>query len=236
MVKIVFWTLCMCFALHMTAFADSEKYYCTEKVRGYDKADFIVMESDDVNIRQAPETGRVLKVLSRHTLMRVLDKEGQWYQVNTDGLEGYVYAPFTKSCQQDMLTEEDFALGYAVLNSTFNEDEAENKLGKLKKKTKIKRRYYYEYDGVKIGVDKKKDIISYIEVSTPQIITMRGISTGDASYRVTGQYGSPRSVVYTDDGIIYEYSFEDEKDDLYKFSVYVNKDSIVTKLVLEKED
>lgn len=233
--KLLMLTLGLVFSFNMAAMAgDTEKFYCMEKIRGYDKGNFVTLNSDDVNLRQTPENGQVKKVLPRHTLMRVLSKNNDWYKVVADGTEGYVYAPFTEQGYQDNLTSEDFVLGAAELNTVADEKDLQQRLGKIKNKEKKDGRYYYSFDDIKIGTHKKKKNIEYIEVHNPNFITMRGISVGDASYRVVGQYGIPNSVIYKNNDTVYEYYFEDEESDEYYFSVDVNRDGIITGLTLEK--
>lgn len=214
--------------------AAEEKLYCTDKVRGYDKGDFVVMAGDDVNLRLQPENGRIIRVLSRHTLLRVLDKEQDWYKVLADRTEGYVYAPFTEACRKDMLTEEDFALGYVSLNNKFDQEKVEQSMGKCLNKEKKDGRYYYTFNNLVIGVHKRKKNIVYYRISDPRIITMRGISVGDDSARAIGQYGTPDTVVYNQDGVCYEYFFKDQEDDSYRFAIEISADGIVKALIIEK--
>lgn len=235
--KLLLLTLSFVFSFNIIALADdNEKFYCNEKIRGYDKGDFVILSSDDVNLRQAPENGRVKKVLSRHTLMRVIDKNNDWYKVTADGTEGYIYAPFTERGYRDTFTVEDFSLGEAELNTVADEAVLQQRLGKIKSKEKKDGRYYYNFDEIKIGTERRKKKIEYIEVHNPEFFTMRGVSVGDASSRAVGQYGVPDSVIYKNKGTVYEYYFEDEKSDEYSFSVDVNRDGIITGLTLEKLD
>lgn len=217
----------------MALAADKNKFYCTNKVKGYQEGHFVVMDGDEVNLRQSPENGRVIKVLGRHSLLQVLDAKEDWYKVKTDGTVGYVYAPFTGECKQDMLTEEDFSLGYATLGKVFNAEESPAQLGALKETIKKDGRLYYEYALCTIGVQKRKKNVEYIKVSDPNVITMRGVSVGDDSERVVGQYGVPATVVYTDDNSIYEYYFEDSKGDEYYFAVNIDKTGTVSSWIVE---
>lgn len=233
--KINILALAVALLVSSSALAAEGKYYTGDKVRGHDKGQFVVLDSDDVNLRAAPETGRIIKVLERHALMRVLDKEGQWYRVNVDGTDGYIYAPFTIEGLRDGLTDEDFALGYTTLNSRFNEDEAAGQLGKPVRVTRRDGRVYYEYKDLTIGSRCRNKEIEYLEVRDPKIITMRGVSVGDDSARVVGQYGLPDGVVYGNDGVRYEYFFKDSHKDDYCFYVDIAKNGRVAALVLEKE-
>lgn len=212
----------------------AEKFYCTDKVKGYEKGSFVMMDGDDVNLRQQPENGSIIRVLPRHTLLRVLDREQDWYKVSADGTEGYVYAPFTEECRKDMLTTEDFALGYISLNNKFEQDVVEKSLGKCLGTEKKDGRYYYTFENMVIGVHKRKKDVVYYRISDPRIITMRGISVGDNSARAIGQYGTPDTAVYSDTGVCYEYFFRDEKDDEYRFAIEIGKEGTVKGLIIEK--
>lgn len=220
----------------MALAAEKNKYYCTDKVKGYQEGHFVVMDSDEVNLRQAPEDGKIIKVLGRHSLLQVLDAQKEWYKVKADGTVGYVYAPFTGECKQDMLTEEDFSLGYATLGKVFTAEDNSAQLGALKDTVKKDGRIYYKYDLGTIGVHKRKKYVEYIEVKDPKVITMRGVSIGDDSERVVGQYGVPATVIYGDDENIYEYYFEDQDDKEYYFAVKIDKAGIVTSWVIENLD
>lgn len=213
----------------------AEKFYCTEKVKGYDKGNFVIMQGDDVNLRQEPETGRILRVLQRHTLLQVLDRKGDWYQVLADGTEGYVYAPFTEACRKDMLTQEDFALGYLALNSRFDKERLEQSLGKCLSSKKENGRYYYTFSNITVGTDKKRKNNVYYKISDPKIITMRGVSVGDDSARAIGQYGTPSTVVYEAAGVCYEYYFQDQDDDDYRFAIEVSRSGKIEALIIEKQ-
>lgn len=214
--------------------AAAEKLYCTDKVKGYDKGSFVIMQGDDVNLRKQPENGQVLRVLARHTLLRVLDKEQDWYKVSADGMEGYVYAPFTGECRKDMLTEEDFVLGYISLNNKFEQEQVEQSMGRCLGMEKKDGRYYYTFNNLVIGVHKRKKNIVYYRISDPRIITMRGVSVGDSSARAIGQYGSPDTVIYEDAGVCYEYFFKDQKEDPYRFAIEINAEGLVKALIIEK--
>lgn len=233
--KIKFLTAAFALVFSVSAFAADGEFYTAEKLRGHEKGEFVVLDSDDVNLRAAPENGRILTVLSRHALLQVLEKDGQWYKVHTDGIDGYVYAPFTSEGLRDALTEEDFALGYAALNSRFDEDEASAQLGKAIKVTKRDGRLYYEYQHLTIGVRRRGQNIEFLEIRDPQLITMRGVSIGDGGARVVGQYGVPDGVIYKDGKSRYEYFFKDEHKDDYYFYVDLDKQGKVAAIVLEKE-
>lgn len=218
----------------MAMAADKNKYYCTHKVKGYKEGHFVVMDGDEVNMRQTPENGRVIKILGRHSLLQVLASQNGWYKVQNDGVVGYVYAPFTGECKEDMLTEEDLALGYTSLGKIFDAKNTDVQLGNLRKTVKKDGRIYYEYDLGTIGVHKKKHLVEYIEVKDPKVITMRGLSVGDDSDRVVGQYGTPTTVVYGEDKNIYEYYFEDQHEDEYYFAASVDKTGAVTSWIVKK--
>lgn len=230
-----------CFALLVTVLlimqsmcSAEEKFYCTDKVKGYDKGSFVIMQGDDVNLRQQPENGQIIRVLPRHTLLHVLDREQDWYKVSADGTEGYVYAPFTEECRKDMLTAEDFVLGYISLNNKFVQAEVEKSLGKCLNTEKRDGRYYYTFENIVIGVHKRSKDIAYYKIGDPRIITMRGVSVGDNSARAIGQYGTPDTAVYSDAGVCYEYFLRDQKDDDYRFAIESSKEGIIKGLIIER--
>ena len=233
--KINILTIALSLLVSAAAYAADGRFYTGERLRSHERGEFVMLDSDDVNLRAAPENGRILTVLSRHALLQVLDKDGQWYKVHVDGIDGYIYGPFTSQCLRDELTDEDFALGSAALNSKFDEEDAANHLGRADKVTKRDGRLYYEYKGLTIGVRRRNHEIEYLEVRDPQIITMRGVSIGDSSARVVGQYGVPGGVIYKDGKTRYEYFFKDEHKDDYYFYVDIDKAGKVAALVLEKE-
>lgn len=212
-------------------------YYTDTKIKGYSKGAFVVLEGDDVNFRERAENGAVLKVLPRHSLLRAIKQQGDWLQAESDGIQGYVYAPFTGAGEHEPLTTEDFAVGYAALGEKFDEQQAQEKLGKVMKQVidKKTKASSYTYKYVIIGTKKQK--ITSIRVFDPKYITMRGVSVGDNAARAVGQYGVPDAVVYGA-GItgktIYEYFLPTEnKKQRLRFALDVDKDSRVQAIILE---
>lgn len=218
---------------------DTNNFYITEKLKGYSKGEFVVLQDDDVNFRSAPETGRVLKVLQHHALLRVLGRKGEWLESDADGMHGYVYAAFTGTGLRDELTAEDFDLAvYAALGERFDDDKAQQSLGKLKARELLvgKKRWLYRYDKAELIVDKWKRTVESVKILDKDYITMRGVSVGDNAARAVGQYGEPDAVTYGDGGVCYEYFWQDGKEQPLRFALYVNQESRVTGILLERLD
>lgn len=216
------------------AAGEAQDFYTGEKIKGCDAGTFLQMEGDDVNFRKAPGNGAVLRVLDRHTLLRVLDKQGDWYKVNADGTEGYVYAPFTSPGVKDALTTEDFSLGCGVLNSRFDKEKAEDVLGRELEYKKVKKLHMHRYKLYTLGVGRRSKLVEFIEVRDPAVITIRGISVGDSSARAVGQYGMPDSVSYREDETVYRYYISDDRNGFIRFSVLVDKNGKVSAMRLQK--
>ena len=212
----------------------AEQYYVEQKIKGYDKGDFVVLDADDINFREQPVDGRVLKVLPHHSLLRVLAVKGDWLQAESDGATGYLYAPFTSKGAKDELTAEDFAVGYAALGERFEEKQAEARLGALQETLTNKKlkRTVYVYPNVTLGVTKR--LLTSIRVTDPKYITMRGVSVGDSAGRAVGQYGLPDAVVYAKDVTTYEYFLQEEGKQQLRFALEINAQSRVQAFVLEK--
>ena len=225
LVKTIGLTLLLAAGMQLCAAAkEQEAFYTGEKIKGYDKGSFVVLEADDINFRSAAEDGNVLKVLPHHSLLRVIRQSGDWLEAESDGVDGFIYAPYTVAGSRDELTQEDFALGYAALGQKFDEQKAEERLGAVKQEK----------------IDKKRKQINYtfegavIRVVDPKYITMRGVSIGDSAGRAVGQYGLPDAVVYAADNTTYEYFWEDDKEQPLRFALEVDKQSRVTAFILEK--
>lgn len=215
--------------------AGQQAYYTGEKIKGYDKGSFVVLRGDDVNFRASAETGKVLKVLPHHSLLRVLEQDGKWLKADSDGVSGYIYAAYTGSGLKDELTQEDFALGYAALGTRFDRQQAEKRLGSLQKETLDKKRKCtdYAYTGAVISVAKKKQQVQSVKVTDDKYITMRGVSVGDAAGRAVGQYGLPDAVVYDAQKTTYEYLWQDAAGQELRFALEVGTDSRVQAIILE---
>lgn len=215
--------------------AGQQAYYTGEKIKGYDKGSFVILRGDDVNFRVSAETGRVLKVLPHHSLLRVLGQDGAWLKADSDGVSGYIYAAYTGTGIKDELTQEDFALGYAVLGTRFDRQQANERLGTLQKETVDKKRRCtdYAYAGAVISVAKKKQLVQSIRVTDSKYITMRGVSVGDSAGRAVGQYGLPDAVVYEVQKTTYEYLWQDAAGQELRFALEVGTDSRVQAIILE---
>lgn len=105
-----------------------KRFIRVKKSRDMTKGSFVVLEEDDINFRSAAEDGNVLKVLPHHSLLRVIRQSGDWLEAESDGVDGFIYAPYTVAGSRDELTQEDFALGYAALGQKFDEQKAEERL------------------------------------------------------------------------------------------------------------
>lgn len=212
----------------------AEQYYVDNKIKGYNKGDFVVLEADDINFRASAGDGKVLKVLPHHALLRVIRHNGDWMEAQSDSDTGYIYASFTGAGAKDGLTPEDFAVGYAALGQRFDVEQAEAKLGKVVKLVddkKHKQKTYTFISNVVLGVTKQA--VTSIRVYDPKYITMRGVSVGDSAGRAVGQYGVPDTVIYDKDKTIYEYFFQDGKKQTLRFALEINAASKVQAFILE---
>ena len=111
LVKTIGLTLLLAAGMQLCAAAkEQEAFYTGEKIKGYDKGSFVVLEADDINFRSAAEDGNVLKVLPHHSLLHVIRQSGDWLEAESDGVDGFIYAPYTVAGSRDELTQEDFAI------------------------------------------------------------------------------------------------------------------------------
>ena len=111
LLKTIGLTLLLAVGMQLCAAAkEQEAFYTGEKIKGYDKGSFVVLEADDINFRSAAEDGNVLKVLPHHSLLRVIRQSGDWLEAESDGVDGFIYAPYTVAGSRDELTQEDFAI------------------------------------------------------------------------------------------------------------------------------
>lgn len=107
LVKTIGLTLLLAAGMQLCAAAkEQEAFYTGEKIKGYDKGSFVVLEADDINFRSAAEDGNVLKVLPHHSLLRVIRQSGDWLEAESDGVDGFIYAPYTVAGSRDELTQE----------------------------------------------------------------------------------------------------------------------------------
>lgn len=218
----------------LPALASAEgKYYIDEKIKGYKEAEFLLLTGDDVNFRKAPVNGQVIKCLPHHTLMRVLERNGDWLKVDISGTEGYVSAAFAGAGSQDELTSEDFTGALADLGTKFDEQAAEAQLGKPVKvyRDKKTKQDMYDYGKITLGIRHHK--VASIEIRDSKFITMRGVSVGDSNGRAIGQYGMPDGVVY-DDCTEYEYRLMDNEP--CRFVIGIDSNNVIQKFVMELID
>ncbi len=206
----------------------AEQFSCGSNIRGYAKADFVVLTGTDVNLRVAPVDGRVLRLMPRHTLMRVLEKRGVWHKVNVDGTIGYVHGDFVGKGHQEEFDAEDFSIADVMLGEKFSKQVANENFGKLRKTSKKNDRTYYAYKGITIGVSKRGEKVEYIELQNDEHITLRGACVKDKGALVVGMYGLPDAVVYDEGDTRYEYFA-----DAGKLVFTLNRKSLVEKIVLE---
>ena len=175
-------------------------------------------------------------MLPHHSLLSVIRQNGDWLEAESDGVDGFIYAPYTVAGNRDELTQDEFALGYAALGQQFDKQEAKERLGALKQEQvdKKHKQIKYTYEGAVISVARKKQAVEAIRVVDPKYITMRGVSIGDSAGRAVGQYGLPDAVVYAADNTTYEYFWQDDKEQPLRFALEVDKQSRVTAFILEK--
>ena len=171
LVKTIGLTLLLAAGMQLCAAAkEQEAFYTGEKIKGYDKGSFVVLEADDINFRSAAEDGNVLKVLPHHSLLRVIRQSGDWLEAESDGVDGFIYAPYTVAGSRDELTQENFALGYAALGQKFDEQKAEERLGAVKQEKidKKRKQINYTFEGAVISVARKKQAVDAIRVVDPK--------------------------------------------------------------------
>ena len=234
--KLLLLSLLLTFLVQSCTIA-AEKYYVDSKIKGYEKGEFVILDADDISFRERAVDGRVLKVLPHHSLLRVLQLEGDWFKAQSDNLTGYIYAPFTSKGAKDELTQEDFAQGYAVLGQRFDLAQAEAKLGKAVKLVddrKHKQKTYTFVSNVVLVVTKQA--VTSIRVYDSKFITMRGVSVGDSAGRAVGQYGLPDGVIYEPEKTIYEYFLPDDKKKQLRFALEINSADKVEAFILERVD
>lgn len=227
--------LALCILLLVPAVAGAEnQYYLGEKLKGYKQAEFVLLTGDDVNFRKAPVNGQVIKCLPHHTLMRVIERNGDWLKVDISGTEGYVAANFAGQGSRDQLISDDFTGVMADLGTKFDEARAKTELGKPQREYRDKetKRDMYDYGRVVLGVRHNK--VASIEIKDSQFITMRGVSIGDSNGRAIGQYGMPDGVVYAKDCTEYEYRLNGEAP--CRFVIGVDSNNAIKKFVMELLD
>ncbi len=223
----------LAFLAQASVFA-AERFFIDKKIKGYEQGDFVVLDADEINFRERAVDGKVLKVLPHHSLLRVLKQDGDWLEAESDGVTGFIYAPFTSKGAKDELTKEDFIQGYAALGQRFDLAQAEVSLGKVEKTVANKKHKQttYIYENVELGVVKQQ--ITFIRVKDAKYITMRGVSVGDSAGRAVGQYGVPDAVIYDDGLTTYEYFMPDDKKTQLRFALEINAAGKVQAFVLER--
>lgn len=233
LLKRIIISLCMLMLVPVLTSAEG-RYYLNEKIKGYKEAEFLLLTGDDVNFRKAPVNGQVIKCLPHHTLMRVLERQGDWLKVDISGTEGYISAAFVGNGARDYLTSEDFTGALADLGVNFDEQKAAAELGSPLREYRDKKtkRDIYDYGKVLLGVRHKK--VASIEVRDPQFITMRGVSVGDSNGRAIGQYGMPDGVVYADACTEYEYRLDGDLP--CRFVIGVDDNNVINKFIMEVLD
>ncbi len=215
--------------------ADRKAYYTDEEIKSYTKGKFVVLKDDEVNFRQAPENGKIIKVLNSHSLLRIISDCGDWLQADSDGVEGYIYASLTGSASEDELTDDDFVFENVDLGTRFDEQKLEDKFGEAQSKSVNKKlkRINYVYNNAVIGVAKKKKIIESVTIKDMSYISMRGVSIGDSAGRAVGQYGLPDAVVYEAEITAYEYFWYNNSKQHLRFALIIDKNSKVAAFELE---
>lgn len=207
-------------AVSAAAFANSvsaedlTKFYSTERVRGYKSGEFMILAEDDVNFRANPAlSNNIISCLPRHSLLLITKDEQPWAEAVWNGQKGYIATEYlTPAEAEPLLNDEDINFGEWKLDDVFMPENAG--LGKLLKEGKQGKDYVYEYNDVKISVNRKKHTITAMEGTSPLFATMRGVSAGDETARVVGQYGMPNRVVY----------FEPEKGETVKETMMIGYD------------
>lgn len=83
LLKTIGLTLLLAAGMQLCAAAEKqEAFYTGEKIKGYDKGSFVVLEEDDINFRSAAKDGNVLKVLPHHSLLRVIHQNVTGWRPN----------------------------------------------------------------------------------------------------------------------------------------------------------
>lgn len=215
--------------------AERKAYYTDEAIKGYTEGSFVILKDDEVNFRQAPENGKIIKVLNSHSLLRIISNGGEWLQADSDGVEGYIYASLTGKGSKDELTDDDFIFESVALGTRFDEQKMEDKFGEAQSKSVNKKlkRINYIYNNAVIGVAKKKKIIESVTVKDMSYISMRGVSIGDSAGRAVGQYGLPDAVVYEAETTAYEYFWYNDCKQHLRFTLIIDKNSKVIAFGLE---
>lgn len=215
---------------------EAAKYACQETEWGGKNAKFVMLKEDEVNFREQPENGKILRSFDNHTLLRVIREKGKWLWVETPFGTGYVFTAKTGPVQEEELIIEDFDLKFVDLNAPYFENEIEQILGRHLSKQEEKGRLTVNYEKMRLVVDKKGYIVEmYTEHDS--FNTMRGVGVGDPEYRLVGQYGAPATVEYGDTESLYTYYCRLNQNYLYSMSFAIdrnNKLKSITWSVVEK--
>lgn len=223
---------------------DLTKFYSTERVRGYKSGEFMILAENDVNFRANPAlSNNIISCLPRHSLLRITKEEQPWAEAVWNGQKGYIAAEYlTPAEAEPLLSDEDINFGEWKLDDVFAPENAG--LGKLLKEGKEHGDYVYEYNDVKISVNRKKHTITALEGTSSLFATMRGISVGDETARVVGQYGMPSRIVYftpeknemLKQTMMIGYDFQDDGGyDDAGLDFYIDAHDRVSKIVLHKD-
>lgn len=202
--------------------SEAAKYACRDSSYGGKEAKFVMLIEDEVNFREQPETGRVIKEYDNHTLFRVIKEKGEWLEVESTYGRGFIFKAKTGALQEEELLEEDFELPFAKLNDVYDEANLIEKLGKLTDKQQPLKKLYATFGMVELEVD-TKGYITRIVSKDKQLITMRGLTVGDSENRLVGQYGAPATVEYGVNSNVYTYYFR--PNELYLFSMIFDIDN-----------
>lgn len=227
--------ICICF---LPQNSEAAKYACRNSSYGGKEAQFVMLVEDDVNFREQPETGKVLREYDNHTLFRVIKERGKWLEVESTYGRGFVFKAKTGALQEEELLEEDFELPFAKLNGVYDEAAMLEKLGKLTDKQQPLKKTYATFGMLELEID-TKGYITKIVSKDKQLATMRGLAVGDSENRLVGQYGAPATVEYGINSNLYTYYFR--PNELYLFSMIFDIDNdnhiqSITWSVMEKPD
>lgn len=212
------------------------KYACQDKNWGGKDAKFVMLTEDDVNFREKPEDGRVIRTFDNHTLFRVIKENGKWLLVESATGRGFVFAAKTGEPQKEELLIEDFDLKFVDLNAPYDPQELEPFLGTHLSKVEDKGRLTIDYKNLQLVVDAKGYIVE-MTTKDPQLTTMRGVGVGDLENRLAGQYGAPATVEYGWLNSLYTYYCRVNQDYLYNMEFIINAEGRIDSIrwsVVEK--
>lgn len=227
-----FWTLLMLLcSLH--SFAWAAEYSCQEKLDKLPKGEFKMLCSDEVNLRNAPETGAVLKCMDYRTLLRVIKQKGKWVQVETPYGQGFVFGEFVGEANREPLYEEDFALPGASLGDVVEYNKAGLPWGSPAESNAVKKLLYLDYEKAQVIVERKSNRLLSVEIRAGEFY-VRGLGIGDKEGKLIGQFGLPHVVNYLPQSTVYSYLFRKAADaPEQKLSFNLNKEGLITTIKFE---